>query len=241
MMSMKRNSISIGSHPRGHRAGVLWILILVLAFGAFFILSRMAIKHTRRERRQALRVAQSDPKIALDRFFVERSVRHQPSSSRWRGLLQYMSREDGVWFERNFPRIAKFVATKRGEEVPSGKEELQRYEALQWLLGFGFGVVRPEVSRVHTDQYSGVAYIHDPGRLDTLREVFLIQEDGVWMIRRFLGRRDGSRLMDYLCEQKRDDGEPLSQDEEAYLADPVRYGAKKRAQWLTEAGLKSGE
>jgi hypothetical protein len=101
------------------------------------------------------------------------------------------------------------------------------------------GHERPVVVRVAVDSSNnyGVAYIQPPGRVDLLREVFMVREGDQWRIRRFMGMRDDPAFLTRLVADKKDKGLPLSPDEQAFQKDPTAYAAQLRDRMLKDVGL----
>ena len=226
-----------GQKRFGRSGGVLGWFVLILLVAAL-IGGVMLREDVKTEAKENLHLAMAEPDTMLHRFFVARSLRYDPGDDRWPKLLEFMSNEDLDWFDRNVKWLAAWVAERHRVEVP---DELQRrrYLALEGLLEFGLGATRLEQSRIQIAEYRGVAYMHEPKRLETLREIFLVKEEGSWKIRRFLGRRDRPELMRFLIDRKTKAGVTLEADEAAFAADADAYAKKKRTEMLAEAGLET--
>lgn len=239
MMRMRSFCPSPTRLRRGGTVSTLIILCLVgIAVVLFF--SRIQIEENKVDARAQLHAAQADPQQCLTQFFIERSAYAPDSPAALEPLLDFMSQEDRAWFERNLAWLgarAGTIVSRSDQEQPS---EESRVQALQRLLHFGGEASRPIIAQVQLAASGelAVAYIHEPGRLETLREVFLIKESGgLWKIRRFLGERDSAALMNQLIEQKRAADTQLDADEQLFTTLGAGYPAHKRQELLAEAGV----
>lgn len=212
------------------------LLVVLLIMGAIILVANVLIKRTKEESRGNLSAAMRDPQICLERFFAERWQEQSPGRDEWQRLTDFMSRDDLNWMESNRERLA-MLAQKRFGGSLSPDEDRQRFAALRVLLGFGHQAERPLVSSIRIAEARAIAYVHPPGRIDKLSEVALINEGGLWKIRRFLGQRDSQEVMDHLVGQKQMQSEPLSTTEQRYLTDPAAWRASHRQQLLSEVGL----
>ncbi|MCL5271661.1 MAG: hypothetical protein M1457_14150 [bacterium] len=237
----KRPPISRRSDPlpgRGRRGGLLLGVVLV-GFLLIIIVARVLWNQNRQETQAILLNAQSDPRDSLERFLLERRIPRQWRDDDWQVLLDFMSRDDVAWFERNYPRLAEQAFTMKVTAGGGKGDRQRRFAALEALLPFGRRAPDLVVSQVREQGDRAVAYVHAPRDAATMREVFLVREGGLWKIRRFLGRRDDPEILKPLVESKRAGGETLSEDESDWLRDPAGYAARRRAVLLAEAGLKS--
>ena len=226
------------THAQRHRrSGGVMFLVVMLILGALLIIGNMLINRSKEESRDYMREAMRDPKTCLERFFTERWKEQSPSQDDWKRLMDFMSRDDLDWLEANRQCLADLAARHYGDS-PATSEERQRFDALHLLLGFGNEAERPLVSSIQVSGDHAIAYVHPRGRIDKLKEIALVDEDGFWKIRRFLGERDSREVMDAIVTQKHMQSEPLTEDEQSYLDDPAGYQGRIRARLLAEAGLK---
>jgi hypothetical protein len=151
----------------------------------------------------------------------------------WRTLLDFMSPDDRAWLEENRGLI---VSVMKGNSLDGATQPQLEYEALKQLLGAGPGASRPVIVQVASSGNYAVAYVHEPGQIQTMREIFLESEGGLWKIRRFLGARDNPPLLARLVKEKQSRGQPLDEDEKRFQANPQAYASQKRAQLLKESG-----
>ncbi|HEX2973053.1 MAG TPA: hypothetical protein VHP11_12015, partial [Tepidisphaeraceae bacterium] len=96
---------------------------------------------------------------------------------------------------------------------------------------------RSIIAQLQTKDDRAVAYVHEPGHAETMREVFLAREGGLWKIRRFLGKRDSAEILGPLIKAKQAAKEPLDADEQQFAANAPLYPQQKRAELLREVGL----
>jgi hypothetical protein len=119
----------------------------------------------------------------------------------------------------------------------AASEGERRYASTRRLLGFSLAAPRLVVSTIETSGQYAVAYVHVPNRIETLKEIFLINEDGEWKIRRFMGERDNPTVIGALAEEKRFADEPLDADEQMYLDDPHTYQERRLVRLYEESGI----
>lgn len=221
---------------RRSRAGGAMLLIVLLIMGALLFIGNRLVNRSKQESRDTMRQTMLDPKIGLERFFPERWKEQSPGQDDWKRLMDFMSRDDLDWLEANRQCLADLAARHFGES-PATSEERQRFDALHLLLDFGNQAERPIVSSIQVSGDHAIAYVHPRGRIDKLQEIALVDEDGFWKIRRFLGKRDSREVMDAIVSQKHMQSQPLTEDEQSYQDDPAGYPARIRARLLAEVGL----
>jgi hypothetical protein len=192
-----------------------------------------------RQARRQFAVEQQDPETMLRRFYIEMTKPPDFKSDSWEKLLEMMGGDDRAWFQQNVRKLASLNPRTEGVVALAVTPRERQFSALEYLLRFGQTSERSIVARVATDSTNtyGVAWVHPPGRIDLLSEVFLIREMGEWKVRRFLGSRDERALLQSLVEDKTISGEPLTEDEESYKKDPRAYPAGKREELLSQAGV----
>ncbi len=222
---------------RGRRGISKSEAILLLMIILLFLSLRMMSNSEKAERRQAVQATQSDPQSLVEAWFLE-SGRELPYKEKgWEELLNFMSQDDRSWFEANSYHLAPLTQELEGVMALAATERERRYAVLRKLTRFGPPPQQWVVSQVKTNETHGVVFIHPPGDVTGLREVFIVKEGDYWKIRRFLGTRDDSTIMHPLVELKNEQGLPLSDDEIAYMADPQNYSGRKTAELRAQAGL----
>lgn len=222
-----------GGERRG-RAGNAWIIGFALAFLLVIIVFHLLAKQEAVSRQNMLNDSRLEPKDMVERFFLEVTKDQPFKATGWEELTQFISSEDMDWLERNRSTLASLAPPqyRLGDD-----EREERYAALQALLRFGKSFDRPVITRAHTKGDIGVVFIHDKGNANSMRAVFIIQENGLWKFRRFLGRRDDYDIMKPLLQAHEAAQAGLSEDEESFKADPQGYWGKKRNGYLVELGL----
>jgi hypothetical protein len=216
-------------------AGILFLVALI----ALFVASRHFMGRNEREAKKKTFEAQLDPQTSLERFFLEIAADPKFKDAKWQGLLEYVATDDRAWLEANRQVVASLCNEMSGVLAMAVTENEQRYGALKVLLGFGPMYQRPLVARVERSNQYAVAFTHLPNRAETMKEVFMIQENDRWRIRRFLGKRDDFGVMSAVTEKKRWSGEALDADEDDYVADPHGYETRMRAKLLNESGIQT--
>lgn len=217
-----------GPGKDGRHAGAM-IAVVLLILAAIVIIGTLVMNRNEEKASSELQGVMTDPEMMLARFFQERSLDHPVGNKHWRWLLEFMSYDDRQWLERNAEMLAdQYVKMNPSSMAAAETPEKQTYAALKQLIQFGPGAVRPVIVRVDTKDTAGTAFVHDPNRLETMREVQLVKESGQWKIRRFLGSRDSRPVMEYLIKEKTRRGKPLEADEQAYAANPQAYAEKKK-------------
>lgn len=227
---------SPGARLRGEGMGtIVFLLIVVAALGAMVYMN----SQRKEEAKVEFFNEQLTPENLLDRVVIERSRTQDLSDLAWEQLLSLMSADDLGWFQDNTVRLASFNPKLSGADAAKLPSREQSFRALEYLLQLNEGKDRQIVIRIGVDAKDkfGVAYVHSPGSIQDLKEVFLCNENGTWRIRRFMGRRDDPEVMDKLIASKTAAGAALSADEEAYKKDPKQYAEKLRDKMLIEAGL----
>lgn len=188
------------------------------------------------QRAQQKQTLMIDPQDMLEYYFVERDSIGSIMSEDPEILLKFMSRDDIRWFERNEEYLAD-IAPSLGLEAPGEDLSARRNAAIQVATLYRIAK-RPIVSSIQlVDDYVGVAFVHLPGRPETFREVFIINENGEWRIRRFAGRRDDPELLHALVAYKKEKGITLTDEDLRFEADPTAYVNEQRNALLTEVGL----
>lgn len=220
---------------RGNAIGIALLLVLIAIFVGF----RYGMKRNESRRQRELRTAQTDPRMCAREFFLERWKEHTLKSGTWRGLLDFMSRDDRRWFERNHAELAELAQETQGRVAMAVTPREQQWAALKALLRFGHQNERPVISTIEQKGKYAVVYHHRPDRISTLSELFLIDEGGFWKIRRFAGARDDPSIIGHLAKKKADRDLPMDDDEIAFRADPRGYPSRKRAELLAQLGLEA--
>lgn len=224
----------LSGYSHGRRGSSLIIVCLLIIVAIFFV-TKVMLKQNEQKVVRDLSNSQLDPEQSMERFLQERSRTHELGEKEWRdSLLDFMSLEDKGWFDRNYTALAAW-SEKNGSGSPQTEEEKQ-FVALKDLLKVGQGT-RPLLVQIAVKDNLGVAYIQDPGNLQSMREVFMISEAGLWKVRRFMGVRDSPEVMAWLVKDKQAKGTALDAEEEQYVANPQGYAAQKRAELLREAGI----
>ncbi|HOR29349.1 MAG TPA: hypothetical protein PLS90_04510 [Candidatus Sumerlaeota bacterium] len=221
---------------RPPRGGILmtFVILLLVVMG---VAGTVMWNRTREEKVIINRRAQTEPKMMLDRYFVLLGVRHRASDPDWQELLDFMSRDDRLWLDENRATLARLDPDLNGRNPLHLKPEAQTWSAVHALLDFGSHKVRPVVSTLRVNGVHAVAYIHDPGRIDTIRPIFLVQESGYWKLRRFGGARDSEPVMRLLVESKSTSGLPLTAEDQAWQRNPAAYEQQMQDALLREAGV----
>lgn len=223
--------------PFGGRGFSLMGLVFVLVLlGIFFAAWRMMDRSSRREA-AALQEAMMDPRSSVETFFRKCRGEMSFKEGDWKELLYFMSEDDLKWMEENLRIIASKNPRMEGNIAMAVTDAEKRYGALEVLLPLGARAQEKVVARVETEGSHGVAFVHPAGSTARMQEVFLIQEDGLWKIRRFLNNRDSYSFMHPIIEEKRWQDVPLTEDERMYQEDPKRYARNQRRHFLQQAGV----
>jgi hypothetical protein len=214
--------------------GIFFLLGIIGIFAMIYVL-------TQRNERQAavqLRANLGDPKTALERFIIERSVRREFKDKSWKILLEYQTREDLAWMEKNRALLAGMNDRMPGIAASIATPDEQQFAALETLLDFGPHATRPVVSTVETHGDYAIAYYHQPNDATTMKPGFLKRSSGgEWQVMRFLGGRDTHRVMTQLATNKMWSGVALDDDEKLFRQDAAGYPAKKLNQLYALVGL----
>jgi hypothetical protein len=224
----------------GRRRGgfIGYVLAFLIALGLIVLLGLHFERQNKREKKMVFNFQQSDPHTLMDRFILERSLKHPYSEGSWEVFLEMISSEDRQWLDQNTGLLARLSMDTGQSDSLSDREK--RYHALRYMLRFGWSGERPILVQIAVDTKDtyGVAYVHPPGRLDQLREVFLINEGGRWKLRRFGGALDDPTVFGEIIEAKKNAGMELTAEERAMDENPAKHVADKRAELLSQSGLE---
>lgn len=219
------------------RGSALWWVIGLLAMMTLFIWFGKLNTKEQAKRQQTFQMRMTDPEIMVGQYFLYAAKDYGPSGD-WERLLSFMDSEDVRWFEQNAAALASISSWAASHPGETNDPKLRRYAALQLLTDFGSEPALPVVSSINiVNDSAGVAYVHEQNRLDTMREVFIANEGGEWKIRRFLGRRDRTDVMQAVVEANQRDNRPLSREENEFLKDPAGWPDAMRRELLKEAGV----
>jgi hypothetical protein len=238
-MRLDVHCIPPSARPKAARLGEGWVwFILIFALIGFGLASWM-VGQAKREAVFKFNEELSDPETLLNRFFIELGRPEHPlDDDSWRKLLAMTADEDLAWLDANLGLLAGY-RPGAGVTTPSPDPDARRHDAACYLLDSQLGHEHPVVVRIAIDALDnyGVAYVHPPGHIELLREVFLARQGTQWRIRRFMGMRDDPALLTRLVADKKDKGLPLSPDEQAFQKDPKAHAVQVRDRLLKDAGL----
>lgn len=228
-----------GQPGRPRHGGTTSSLIIgcLVIITAVIYYTRIKVDENTKAAARAVQDEQREPRSSLEEFFLQCTIDHRNNETACRVLLDFMSQDDRSWFERNFARMAEPNRPAPRSTDPASVDPDKQFAALRQLIQIVPQGRRPIIAQFQAKDDHAVAYVHEAGHAETMREVFLVREGGLWKIRRFLGQRDSVEILGPLVKAKQAAKEPLDGDEQQFAANPQLYAQQKRAEMLREVGL----